>query len=151
MKGLASLLTTDDGENQVLKRLQLVDTSRGLLNSIAIDSEGEQYDFKTFQFSGVKDVIDATCNMLSALTNIPQTILFGRSPAGMNATGDSDFESYYNFVEKIQRLMLKRNLRTLLDVVFRAGIASGDVARGTRLQAGVQAPVEPERHRAGRS
>lgn len=127
MKGLASLLTTDDGENQVLKRLQLVDTSRGLLNSIAIDSEGEQYDFKTFQFSGVKDVIDATCNMLSALTNIPQTILFGRSPAGMNATGDSDFESYYNFVEKIQRLMLKRNLRTLLDVVFRAGIASGDV------------------------
>lgn len=128
MKGLASLLTTDDGENQVLKRLQLVDTSRGLLNSIAIDSEGERYDFKTFQFSGVKDVIDATCNMLSALTNIPQTILFGRSPAGMNATGDSDFESYYNFVEKIQRLMLKRNLRTLLDVVFRAGIASGDVA-----------------------
>ena len=128
MKGIASLLTTDDGENQVLKRLQLVDTSRGLLNSIAIDSEGEQYDFKTFQFSGVKDVIDATCNMLSALTNIPQTILFGRSPAGMNATGDSDFESYYNFVEKIQRLMLKRNLRTLLDVVFRAGIASGDVA-----------------------
>lgn len=128
MKGLASLLTTDDGENQVLRRLQLVDTSRGLLNSIAIDSEGEQYDFKTFQFSGVKDVIDATCNMLSALTNIPQTILFGRSPAGMNATGDSDFESYYNFVEKIQRLMLKRNLRTLLDVVFRAGIASGDVA-----------------------
>lgn len=128
MKGLASLLTTDDGENQVLKRLQLVDTSRGLLNSIAIDSEGEQYDFKTFQFSGVKDVIDATCNMLSALTNIPQTILFGRSPAGMNATGDSDFESYYNFVEKIQRLMLNRNLRTLLDVVFRAGIASGDVA-----------------------
>lgn len=128
MKGLASLLTTDDGENQVLKRLQLVDTSRGLLNSIAIDSEGEQYDFKTFQFSGVKDVIDATCNMLSALTSIPQTILFGRSPAGMNATGDSDFESYYNFVEKIQRLMLKRNLRTLLDVVFRAGIASGDVA-----------------------
>lgn len=128
MKGLASLLTTDDGENQVLKRLQLVDASRGLLNSIAIDSEGEQYDFKTFQFSGVKDVIDATCNMLSALTNIPQTILFGRSPAGMNATGTSDFESYYNFVEKIQRLMLKRNLRTLLDVVFRAGIASGDVA-----------------------
>lgn len=128
MKGLASLLTTDDGENQVLKRLQLVDTSRGLLNSIAIDSEGEQYDFKTFQFSGVKDVIDATCNMLSALTNIPQTILCGRSPAGMNATGTSDFESYYNFVEKIQRLMLKRNLRTLLDVVFRAGIASGDVA-----------------------
>lgn len=127
MKGLATLLTTDDGENQVLKRLNVIDTSRGILNSLVIDADGENYDFKTFQFSGVKDVIDATCNMLSALTNIPQTILFGRSPAGMNATGTSDFESYYNFVEKIQRLMLKRNLRTLLDVIFRAGIASGAV------------------------
>lgn len=127
MKGLATLLTTDDGENQVLKRLDVIDTARGILNSLVIDADGENYDFKTFQFSGVKDVIDATCNMLSALTNIPQTILFGRSPAGMNATGTSDFESYYNFVEKIQRLMLKRNLRTLLDVIFRAGIASGAV------------------------
>lgn len=127
MKGLATLLTTDDGENQVLKRLNVIDTARGILNSLVIDADGENYDFKTFQFSGVKDVIDATCNMLSALTNIPQTILFGRSPAGMNATGTSDFESYYNFVEKIQRLMLKRNLRTLLDVIFRAGISSGAV------------------------
>ena len=127
MKNLASLLTTDDGENQVLKRLNVIDTARGILNSLVIDADGENYDFKTFQFSGVKDVIDATCNMLSALTNIPQTILFGRSPAGMNATGTSDFESYYNFVEKIQRLMLKRNLRTLLDVIFRAGISSGAV------------------------
>lgn len=127
MKGLATLLTTDDGENQVLKRLNVIDTARGILNSLVIDADGENYDFKTFQFSGVKDVIDATCNMLSALTNIPQTILFGRSPAGMNATGTSDFESYYNFVEKIQRLMLRRNLRTLLDVIFRAGIASGAV------------------------
>lgn len=127
MKNLATLLTTDDGENQVLKRLNVIDTARGILNSLVIDADGENYDFKTFQFSGVKDVIDATCNMLSALTNIPQTILFGRSPAGMNATGTSDFESYYNFVEKIQRLMLKRNLRTLLDVIFRAGIASGAV------------------------
>ena len=127
MKGLAALLTTDDGENQVFKRLNVIDTARGILNSLVIDADGENYDFKTFQFSGVKDVIDATCNMLSALTNIPQTILFGRSPAGMNATGTSDFESYYNFVEKIQRLMLKRNLRTLLDVIFRAGIASGAV------------------------
>lgn len=127
MKGLAQMLSTDDGENNVLKRLQVIDMARGLLNSIAIDSDGENYDFKVAQFSGVRDVIDATCNMLSALTNIPQTILFGRSPAGMNATGKSDFESYYNYVERIQKLMLKRSLRDLLDVVFRAGVASGEI------------------------
>jgi phage-related protein (TIGR01555 family) len=128
MKNLSQLLATDDGENQVLRRLEVIDMAKGLLNSIAIDSEGEDYDFKTFQFSGVKDVIDSTCNMLSALTNIPQTLLFGRSPSGMNATGDSDLENYYNYVERIQKLMLKKNLRYLLDIIFRAGVASSELA-----------------------
>lgn len=128
MKNLAQLLATDEGEEQVLKRLEVIDMARGLLNSIAIDADGENYDFKSLSFSGVKDVIDSTCNMLSALTNIPQALLFGRSPAGMNATGLSDLENYYNFVERIQKLMLKKNLRYLLDIVFRAGVASQEIA-----------------------
>ena len=51
--------------------------ARSILNSIAIDSDGEDYDFKTFSMAGVKDVLDSTCNMLSAVTEIPETILFG--------------------------------------------------------------------------
>lgn len=37
--------------------------------------------------------------MLSAVSEIPVTILFGRSPCGQNATGDSDFEQYYSMVQ----------------------------------------------------
>ena len=125
MKDLAKLTSTDGGDDAVIRRLQLIDQARGLLNSIAIDSEGETYDFKTIPMAGVKDVIDTTCNILSAVTNIPQTILFGRSPAGMNATGDNDLENYYNFVEKIQQLQLKNNLQRLLDIVVRAGLHDG--------------------------
>ena len=127
MKNLASLLAAEGGDETVLKRLEIIDLARGILNSIAIDAEGEDYDFKSIPFSGVKDVIDTTCNMLSAVTNIPQTILFGRSPAGENSTGDSDFENYYNYIERIQKLMLKRNVRTLLDVLFKAALANGEV------------------------
>ena len=57
------------------------------------------------------------------MTSIPQTILFGRSPAGMNATGHADFENYYNYVERIQKRMLRKNLRYLLSIIFKAGIA----------------------------
>lgn len=127
MKDLASELATDEGENKVLKRLQAIDMARGMMNSITIDSEGEDYDFRSFQFAGVADVIDSACNYLSALTNIPQTILFGRSPAGMNSTGESDLENWYNFVERIQKRMLKSNLRYLLSVIFQAGVATGEV------------------------
>lgn len=127
MKDLSAELATEEGETRVLRRLQTIDMARGLLNSITIDSEGEDYDFKTFQFSGVADVIDATCNFLSALTSIPQTILFGRSPAGMNSTGDADLENWYNFLERLQRRMIKKNLRYLLSVIFQAGVSTGEV------------------------
>ena len=127
MKGLADECSTEEGENRILKRLQTIDTSRGLMNTISIDADGENYDFKTFSFSGVSDVVDTSCNLLSALTNIPQTILFGRSPAGMSATGESDMENFYNFVERIQKTQLRPNLQVLLDVIIQAGVHSGEL------------------------
>ena len=122
MKNLAQLLSTDSGEDKVLQRLQVIDMARGILNSIAIDTDGEDYDFKTLPMAGVKDVIDTTCNMLSAVTNIPQTILFGRSPAGMNATGESDLENYYNMVENIQKQNMKANARIVIDLILKQGM-----------------------------
>lgn len=134
MKDLSRELATEEGEDRVLRRLQTIDMARGLLNSITIDSEGEDYDFRQFQFSGVSDVIDSTCNFLSALTSIPQTILFGRSPAGMNATGDADLENWYNYLERIQKRMVRKNLRYLLSVIFQAGVATGEVDEVPKLK-----------------
>jgi phage-related protein (TIGR01555 family) len=127
MKNLANMLSTSDGEDKVLQRLQVIDMARGILNSIAIDTDGEDYDFKTLGMTGVKDVIDSTCNMLSAVTNMPQTVLFGRSPAGMLATGESDLENYYNMVENIQKQNMKSNARTLIDLILKQGKIEGKV------------------------
>lgn len=125
MKNLANLLSTEEGENDVLKRIEVIDLCRGILNSIVIDNEGEEYDFKSFSLTGIKEVIDSTCNMLSAISNIPQTILFGRSPAGMNSTGASDLENYYNFVERYRKGDLKRAYKTYIDLLCIAGKNSG--------------------------
>ncbi len=129
MKDLSQLLATEEGESLVMKRLQLIDTARGLLNSIVVDYDGEDYDFKQFNLNGVKEIIDATCEYLSALCSIPQTVLFGRAPAGMNSTGHSDLENYYNFVEKIQNRTLKWNLRYLLHVIARAGVHTKEIEK----------------------
>lgn len=121
MKGLSATLMTEEGEDQVLKRMQIIDMARGILNSMLIDADGEDYDFKQMSLSGVKDLLDASCNMLSAVTDIPQTILFGRSPAGMNSTGESDMENFYNMVERVQKLNLKSNGRVLIDLIIMEG------------------------------
>ena len=133
MKGLSAELATEGGENRILKRLQTIDLARGLLNTITVDGDGEDYSFRQFSFSGVAEVIDTTCNYLSALTNIPQTILFGRSPAGMNATGQGDLENWYNYVERIQKRMIKSNLKYLLQLIFAAGIVNGDIEEAPKI------------------
>jgi 8-oxo-dGTP pyrophosphatase MutT (NUDIX family) len=46
----------------------------------------------------------------------------------MNATGQGDLENYYNFIERIQKIMLRGNLRTLADIIFRAALAHGELA-----------------------
>lgn len=127
MKNLANMLATSDGEDKVLQRLQVIDMARGILNSIAIDTEGEDYNFESLTMSGVKDVLDSTCNMLSAVTDIPQTILFGRSPSGMNSTGESDMENYYNMVENIQKQNMKANTRKIVDLILKQGVCEGSI------------------------
>lgn len=127
-RGLQSTLAGPDGDDKTLKRLLVLDASRGMMNSVAIDMDGEDYSFQTFQLSGASEILESTYSLLSAVTCIPQTILFGRSPSGENATGESDLENYYNFVEGIQKRMLKKNIRTLLKAVVQAGVYDRSIA-----------------------
>ena len=133
-RGLQSTLAGPDGDDQVLKRLQVLDASRGMLNSVAVDMDGEDYSFQTFQLSGASEILESTYSLLSAVTCIPQTILFGRSPSGENATGESDLENYYNFVEGIQKRMLKKNIRTLLKAVVQAGVYDRSIAESQTIK-----------------
>ena len=127
IKGLGDLLSTEEGENRAVKRLELIDLARSMFNSVAIDSDGESFDFKTAPYSGTKEIIDSTCNMLSAVTNIPQALLFGSSPQGMDATGMSDLENYYNYVGQIQKRMVRNPLNKLLKIVMQALVRTGRI------------------------
>ena len=125
MKNLQELLTTDEGEDMVLRRLRVIDMARNFLNSIAIDSDGESYDFKSMTLSGVKDIVETTFATISAVSNVPQTVLFGRSPAGENATGDGDLENWYSYVQRIWKVDVKSNLKYLVDIIIKSGMAQG--------------------------
>ena len=127
IKDLASLLATSQGEDLVVKRLQLIDMARSMFNSMAIDAEGEDFDFKAAPYTGVKEVLDSTCNMLSAVSNIPQTLLFGSSPQGMDSTGESDLENWYNYVGQIQKKTVKGPLETILGIIIQVLVRTGKI------------------------
>lgn len=118
--GLTSQLATPDGETRIKNRLNLIDLSRSIMNSIAIDGN-DDFNLHNITLSGVSDLLDRFGIVISSLTGIPYTILFGRSPAGLNATGQSDLENFYSMVGRLQKRRLKDNLDTL---VYYVGLAN---------------------------
>lgn len=65
--------------------------------------------------------------MLSAVSHIPQTRLFGRSPDGMNSTGESDLQNYYDYCGEIQTNDVLDNTRKVVELVFRGMIWNREI------------------------
>ena len=71
------------------------------------------------QFGGLADLMDRFHQRLAAAADIPMTRFLAQSPAGMNATGESDLENYYSMVESNRERQLAHNLPILDEVVAR--------------------------------
>lgn len=116
LNGMSDLLQSEEGTEQVKRRLDLIDMARNLLNTIAVDKD-DDFSIHNMSVAGVRELIQEFQQEISGMTSIPVTILFGRSPAGMNATGSADFENYYNLVRRYQRTKQKPALEKLIKLI----------------------------------
>jgi phage-related protein (TIGR01555 family) len=102
IKGLTEMLSSGSEAN-VVKRLEILDMSRHVLNTLLMDADGEQFSKQSSSVAGLSDLLQAFRIQVSAITGIPMTKLFGISPGGMNATGESDIRNYYDDVANYQK------------------------------------------------
>ena len=80
----------------------------------------ETWQQKTTQFSGLKDVIEKFMINVCGAADIPMTRLFGQSPAGLTATGESDIRNYYDRLASNQERQLRPALERIDEVLFRS-------------------------------
>lgn len=113
LHNLADVLATAEGTEIVQRRLEMIDLARNILNTIAVSTD-DDYQVFNIPMNGIPEVLDSFGQYLCALTNIPFTLLFGRSPAGLNSTGKGDLENYYGFVNGLQARQLKPQLEKLV-------------------------------------
>jgi uncharacterized protein len=93
------------GNRQYMQnRAMAMEMSRSVIRGIMLDAgdkEGknaESWERSATPFSGIPDLLDRMMMRFAAAANEPQTKLFGRSPAGMNSTGESDMRLWYDDV-----------------------------------------------------
>jgi phage-related protein (TIGR01555 family) len=93
LKGLAHMLLAKDGEEKTKARAQAMEMAKSMINAVLIDGE-DSYERENPDFGNLPEMLDRfMCEVANAF-DIPVTKFFGRSPAGMNATGESDAENW---------------------------------------------------------
>lgn len=102
--------------DNVFKRFSLVSLMKSNNGMLVLDKE-EEYDSKAYSFGGLPELMREFAIQTAGACDIPYTILFGQSPAGMNATGEHDTSNYYDTVASYQSLYLKPLFDDLLDIV----------------------------------
>jgi phage-related protein (TIGR01555 family) len=116
IKELAMLLASPEGKASIQRRVELMDLTRSAFRSQYLDSE-EDFSRDTVDFRGIPEILYIIFMLLSADTGYPITRLFGVSPGGMNATGESDMRNYYDSVRSLQSTELKPILLYLLRII----------------------------------
>ncbi|MFA9439414.1 DUF1073 domain-containing protein [Uliginosibacterium sp. sgz301328] len=90
----------------------------------------DEFDAHSYTFSGLDAVLLQFGQQVSGALQIPLVRLFGQSPAGMNATGESDLRTYYDNVAQQQDQLLRPGIHKLLQVMARS-ILGVDLPSGT--------------------
>lgn len=119
MEGMEQVLAT--GSEKVVQVLyNTIQAMNALMNnnSIQIIGANDGYESHQYTFGGVGEVYDRFMMDLAGAAEIPVTKLFGRSPAGMNATGESDMQNYYDTIEEKQESSLRPVYDKILPIMI---------------------------------
>lgn len=94
---LVEMLREEGGEALVSKRLAVMDMTRSSLRAMVLD-KNDEFTRTSTPVSGLSDLLIQFAQLIAAAADMPLTRLFGMSPAGLNATGQSDMQGWYERV-----------------------------------------------------
>ena len=84
---------------------------------IQLLSRDDSLENHPYSFTGLSEIYEQFMMDMAGAAEIPATRLFGRSPQGMNATGESDLRNYYDMIASLQERQLRPALEKLLPVM----------------------------------
>lgn len=120
IENLQDLIATGQ-EDLVLKRLNLIDQSRHIINCTLLDKD-EKYERHSAQVRGLSDLLDRFTESLAAVTEIPVSILMGRSQKGLSAGGAqaTDLRNWYDKISGDQEDMIEDPLSKLIWYIMKS-------------------------------
>lgn len=123
MSDLGQLLATvnERSQKELYNTLQAQNLLMSNMGIYVMDKEDEFQNFQ-YSFGGLHEIYELFMLDVAGALDIPATRLYGRSPDGMNSTGDGERVNYYDMIEGSQEAKLRFNLEKLIPVVLKSSI-----------------------------
>lgn len=126
--GLTDAGTTDEIQQIQQARMTQVNASRSIWRAIIKDAgkggpnaEGaETIEYRQMNWAGIPDTLMVFMYPVAAAGNMPATVLLGKSPDGMNATGNGDLTTWRDEIDSRR----ENNLRPSLEQIDAALVPS---------------------------
>ena len=118
MSDLGDLLSagTEEQRRSVLRAMEAENRFRTSFG-VQLLSRDDALETHSYSFAGLGEIYEQFMMDMAGAAEIPATKLFGRSPQGMNATGESDLRNYYDMIASLQERQLRPALEKLLPVM----------------------------------
>lgn len=125
IKGLRDIVTLGgEALGGVLAYIDLMRRTQGVEGVTLLDAEDEFEPHTHNAFSGLSDILVHFGQQIGGALQIPLVRLFGQSPTGMNASGESDMRTYFDGIQQQQN----RHLKWGMTMVYRALAQSCGIA-----------------------
>lgn len=99
---------------EMFEMMRLLQVNEGLT---LIDKE-DTFATTQYTFSGLSDVLLQFSQQLSGAGKMPLVRLFGQSPAGLGATGESEMRMYYDNINAEQESQFRNPVDTILRILW---------------------------------
>lgn len=119
LKGLSQIIANGD-EKKIKTRLSSLQQTNSILGGIAIDSDSESLDSYTRNVSGLPQVGDIFRDRLIGESEVSHTFLFGESPSGLGATGESEEKTDAKKIHAFQEECYRPRLEYLAELIWLA-------------------------------
>lgn len=113
---LSDLLASGQ-DDLIRRRLEIIDLSRSVCNTIILDSQ-ENYQKQASSVAGLDALIDRFSLALAAVTGIPYSFLMGQPPSGLQSTGAADIRMFYDMIRSEQEDQLQPVLERLVRLIM---------------------------------
>ena len=95
-----------DSISGIEEKMKFINDTKGAYKTIYL-AEGETYQKHVTNSHGLSEILDRIGEIISASCSIPVSILFGRSPSGLNATGKQEIDLMNNKIEEYRNNHIK--------------------------------------------